>query len=140
MIHYHGTRSAGARLVAELMGSRQRLKIQRPGPKRRYSWERSTNRHYQAWRDRDMVRIGRLPHLTSGDCKERMVRTAGSVPDGATFRLVDAHGKSYGPRFTAPTDLVEALARVRLVERQEEDMHSQLIRQRNRLHRSAMKD
>lgn len=135
-------RSTAARRIIALMGRRPRPKIRRPGFRPRYYWERVGNKGYQAWLEREKARIAQLPHITAGDCKERSVRYLDQVKHGQFFRLVDEHGRSLGKRYQRGFNdfRLAAVTRVRLVDRQEEDLHSQLSRMMKRAHRAAMKE
>ena len=120
------------------MGRRPNLKVKRPVDRQRYRWYGWSNEGYQAWLDREKVRIGRLPHETAGQSK-RVTTELRYVPLGRWCRQVDGHGKCFGPRLQREADLPGA-ARVRIVQRQEEDLHSQLSRMMKRAHKAAMKD
>lgn len=130
MGYYNSTRRA--------MGLKRIIDIPRPTERTRWNGWRH-DQTYEAWLIKDKARIASIKRDPVGDRKERMVVNAYEMRDGVTFRLVDGHGKTYGPRFTAPTDLVDKMARVRMVERQEEDLLSELTRMRNRAHRAAVK-
>ena len=131
-------RSTAAHRIIALMGRRPRPKIRRPGFRPRYYWERVGNKGYQAWLEREKVRIALLPHETAGQSK-RVTTELRYVPLGRWCRQVDGHGKCFGPRLQREADL-PGTTRVRIVARQEEDLHSQLSRMMKRAHKAAMKD
>lgn len=117
------------------------LRIERPGtPSRGYYgygyWAPSDA--YQRWRDADMERIARLPHDTEGDAKP-MTRHVGDLRAGQSFRRVDGHGRTFGPRLTTPSDL-PATTRVRVVQAQPEDLRSAASRLLKRAHKAAMRE
>lgn len=89
--------------------------------------------------------------------RARMVTTA-AIAGSKSFRLVDAHGRVYGPRYTGTRDyavrewasatiaaidsrgemhFIDNYTRVRIVARQQEDLHSQLSRMMRAAHRRA---
>ncbi len=137
-------RSAAARRIIALMGRQPRLKIERPGRelRLRWSWERGNDSGYQAWRDRDMERISRIRKLPPEGDRASVVWRLHFIKPGVFFRLVNGHGKAYGRRYQRGVDDhgLDLCANVRVVKRQEEDLHSQLSRMMKRAHRAAMKD
>ena len=137
----YGNHSAAARRIIALMGWRPRLKIERPGPERHYYWERVNGQAYQGWLDREKERIASLPHDTAGQAK-RTTNHLHFLKPGTFFRLVDGHGRACGKRYQRGVDDhdLDLCANVRVVARQEEDLHSQLSRMMKRAHRAAMKD
>lgn len=133
-IHF-GTHSAAARRIITLMGRRRRLFIERPTRRRRYGWGRLTLEDYQDWRDRDTARIAALRTAPAGASKS-ITTWVRSIRPGEYFRKVDGHGRSIGPRLTLPSDLPHD-TRVRRVQRQQEDLHSQLSRMMKRAHKAS---
>ena len=120
------------------MGRRPNLKVKRPADRQRYLLYGWNNEGYQAWLDREKARIALLPHETAGQSK-RVTTELRYVPLGRWCRQVDGHGKCFGPRLQREAGL-PGTTRVRIVQRQEEDLHSQLSRMMKRAHRAAMKE
>lgn len=80
----------------------------------------------------------RLPHRMRVEAKSP-VRAARHVADGLSVRLVDDHGRTYGPRLSDPRSL-PPWTRVRVVARQEEDLNSLLSRMLTAAHRRMLRD
>lgn len=126
------------------IGNGPRLVVPRPGQPGRRGWYgqwRDRGQAYDLWREQERERIAKqLPlwHERLGDTK-RIAHQLGSLKAGERFRLVDSHGRSYGPRLTAPSDLPDT-TRVRRVCPQPEDFRSQLSRMLKRAHKLAMRD
>lgn len=139
----YGDHNTAARRIIALMGRRPRLKIERPGRELRYyfSWERYNSKGYQSWLAREKARIADLPAAPAADAKSQANHLHFLKP-GSFFRLVNGHGKAYGKRYQRGVDDhgLDLCANVRVVDRQEEDLHSQLSRMMKRAHRAAMKD
>lgn len=139
----YGKHSAAARRIIALMGRRPRLAVRRPDYIHGgHGWSSSwTNKRYEAWLERERARIARLPHETAGQAK-RCSTPFFCLKMGVFYRLVDGHGKAYGKRYQRGVDDFELgpVANARIVQRQEEDLHSQLSRMMKRAHRAAMKD
>lgn len=140
----------------------QKLVISRGAPPRlAYGWRRRTywtdtlERERRAAADRERwLRLGRALQADT-DCK-RLTFSAGSMRAGQNFRVVDAHGRSTGQRFTALGHHQEPAAaycaleaqardggvvylggntRVRICNMQTEDMHSRFSRMLKAAHR-----
>lgn len=118
-----------------------RLVVPRAGIPRsaRYSWNRWYLRYghdahtYDEYLARERARIRALPSVSVADRKRPTIYSQ-MVIGGASFRLVDGNGRSYGPRFTAPCAMQRNTC-VRLVNRQPEDYHSLVSRMLKRAHR-----
>lgn len=123
------------------MGRRPNLKVKRPVDRQRYRWYGWSNEGYQAWLDREKARIALLPHETAGEAA-RISTPYFLLKMGVFYRLVDGHGKAYGKRYQRGVDDFDLgpVANVRIVARQEEDLHSQLSRMMKRAHKAALKD
>lgn len=93
---------------------------------------------YDEYLARERARIRALTSVSVAECK-RPPTVVYRVKPGASFRLIDGHGRSYGIRFTAPCDLA-AGNRVRLVNRQAEDYHALVSRMLKRAHRAALRE
>lgn len=125
------------------IGNGPRLVVPRPGNpgRRHYSSLHWLDRGqaYDEHRERERARLRAMPGPATWDRKGQVMR-AYRVPHGEHFRLVDGHGRAYGPRYWSPVANVPFDARVRRVKRQEEDLHSQLSRMLKRAHRLAIRD
>lgn len=98
--------------------------------------DRLDDRAYHAQLADRRTRIRQMTSKTAGDRKQRRVIPFYVAQPGLHYRQVDGHGRCFGPRLTSSSAL-PSFARVRRVERQEEDLRSQLIRMLNRAHRLA---
>lgn len=94
---------------------------------------------YDTYLSRERARIRALPSVSVADCK-RPATLAQRVKPGASFRLVDHHGRSHGLRFTAPCGGLPPNTSVRVVNRQPEDYHSLVSRMLQRAHRDAVRE
>ena len=124
------------------IGNGPRLVIQRPGTSRYRGCGRryfDRGRAYDEWRAMERARLrGATPPAIA--CKpKRPVRPAQVyLKQGASFRSIDGHGRTYGPRLDATSDL-PPFTRVRRVARQEEDLHSRMSRILKAAHRFALR-
>jgi hypothetical protein len=147
--------NASGRRVLCIIGVMSRLVVDRgqSRARHRYYWHRPTQRT----RAEKMV-ILRMRWLamdpgTSGD--RAQISTWMSSIRRESFRLVDVHGRSYGPRYTGANERVDSPAqvqclahdaqgrphwfaagtRVRVVKRQQEDLRSHVSRMLRAAHR-----
>lgn len=121
------------------IGNGPRLVVPR-GIKRRntYHWRMPDREYERALAERRSY-IRTLPHNTTGDVKPQTICLSG-LAAGEHYRRVNGHGRSTGPRLVAThEDRLSRSVRVRRVERQEEDLHSQLSRMLKRAHRLAVR-
>lgn len=123
------------------IGNGPRLAVPRPGApvKTRYGYRIGNPRGYDEFREKERRRLRAMVTAPAGNWK-RWVGVQSSIKPGDNYRLVDAHGKSYGPRFTSPGFVEHNNANVRRVDRQPEDYHSQLSRMLKRAHKLAMRE
>lgn len=124
------------------IGNGPRLVVPRAGITRRpWGWygRKSPGQQYDEHRERERARLRRMTYETAGDVKTPAVWLSYLKP-GEYFRLVDGHGRTYGPRHWNPVANVPHNARVRRVARQEEDLHSQISRILKRAHKLAMRE
>jgi len=93
---------------------------------------------YDEYLARERARIRALPSVSVAD-RKRPSMPLRRVTPGASFRVVDHHGRSHGVRFTAPCGL-PLNTTVRLVNRQPEDYHSLVSRMVKRAHRYTVRE
>jgi len=142
----YGIHSVHACYIISLMGIRHARKIPRPTApaRRRVFWSSCQEYTYEAWLQERKEAIARRPHYPVGKRKSITVSLYALRP-GDHFRFIDGHGKATGRRYceTEVPAMIDAgmrdSTRVRLVQRQEEDLLSELTRMRNRAHRAAVK-
>lgn len=122
------------------IGNGPRLVVPRSVPRRR-RWGYYGNPDYERHLAEQRERIRHMPHATEADAK-RQTTSLSAIEPGEHYRLVDGHGRSTGKRLTATKETWFSRDRipVRRVNRQEEDLHSQLSRMLKRAHRLAIRD
>lgn len=125
------------------IGNGPRLVVPRPGTPGRRRWyvdSRGRGLAYDEHRARERERLRAMPTAPAGDRKKHgVLDIMWAERGGLSFRAVDAHGRSYGRRYTDTSDL-PAGARVRRVDRQPETLHSLASRMLKRAHRLAMRE
>ena len=127
------------------IGNGPRLVVPRPGTPGRRGWGwryLDRGQAYDEWRAlqrRKWLVMHRL--VVAGDVKPQAVQLS-SLKPGDHYRLVDAHGRTTGPRLTVGPDdrWWGSCTLVRRVNRQPEDYHSQLSRILKRAHKLAMRE
>lgn len=121
------------------IGNGPRLVVPRGVPTRR-RWG-YYSRDYEQHLAEQWARIRRARHNTAGDVKQPAVWLADLKP-GEHYRHVDGHGRSIGPRIaaTAYDRFRISSPKVRRVDRQPEDYHSQLSRMLKRTHKLAIRE
>jgi len=124
------------------IGNGPRLAIPRPGsPGRRGWYGRYIDRGeaYDEWRALRLRTLRVMRRRAVAGDKKPEITILRNVPLGRWCRQVDDHGRCFGPRLQREADLPET-TRVRIVQRQEEDLHSQISRMLKRAHRLSTRD
>ena len=129
------------------IGNGPRLVVSRPGTPARRDWfGRYINRGqaYDEWRERERARLRKIRRQVSTGDRKRIawsldgaLMIARSLPP-ISWRRVDAHGRSHGPRIMASEEMPPG-TRLRVVVRQEEDLHSRMSRMLKAAHRFALR-
>lgn len=124
------------------IGNGPRLVVPRPGVPGRRGWYgqwRDRGQAYDLYREQERARLRAMPGPPILEGKRQVIR-AFRVPHGGYFRLVDGHGRTYGPRHWSPVANVPFDARVRRVARQPEDYHSHVSRILKAAHRRMLRE
>lgn len=124
------------------IGNGPRLVVPRPGLtgyRGYYGRWMTRGQAYDEYRRAVMDRLRKMPGPATWERKGR-VTLACCVPYGTYFRLADGHGRAYGPRHWSPVANVPTDARVRRVNRQDEDYHSRVSRILKAAHRRMLRE
>lgn len=122
------------------IGNGPRLVVPRPGMPRRRGWYghyRDRGQAYDEWRELERQRLRKATGYVAGDRKSWVVHRSW-IGVGNSYRLVDGHGRTHGPRFIFQQFNIHQ--RMRPVARQPETLHSQLSRMLKRAHKDAMRE